>query len=248
MERLLAELAPSVHRFGLRMCHSTSDADDVLQDTLLAVTQHLGEFEGRASLSSWVFTLARTACARRRRGLKNQPALSTDQVAEPVDHRPSPEDHAERQQLAERIVAALDRLPESYREVLLLRDVEGLTAPEVAAALGVNVDALKSRLHRARGALREALRPLLEADRRPAPVPSCPDVAEMLSRKLEGELGADACAQMEAHLEGCERCTRACDAVKSALSACQSYRQRPVPPSVQERVRRAVRTWIEGRG
>ena len=68
LEELLASVAPAVERFGLRMCRNPDDADDVLQDTLLTIATHLGDFEGRSSLLSWVFTLARTACARRRRG------------------------------------------------------------------------------------------------------------------------------------------------------------------------------------
>ncbi len=74
LEHVLAKVAPSVYRFGLRMCGNAHDADDVLQDTLVQVSEHLSQFEGRSALTSWVFTLARTACSRRRRGLKNRPA------------------------------------------------------------------------------------------------------------------------------------------------------------------------------
>jgi RNA polymerase sigma-70 factor (ECF subfamily) len=132
LEELLASVAPSVHRFGLRMCKDPHDAEDVLQDTLLAIATHLGEFEGRSSFLSWVFTLARTACSRRRRGLKNQRPASLSDVAEPLDPARTPEERASDREIASAVGAALDSLSEEHREVILLRDVEGLTAPDAA--------------------------------------------------------------------------------------------------------------------
>ncbi len=241
VEALLAQVAPAVHRFGLRMCRNPTDADDVLQDTLLAVARHIGDFEGRSSLSSWVFTLTRTACARRRRGLKNQPPVSDDRVSETAADTPDPEALLEGHELASVLRRALDGLPEDYREVILLRDMEGLSAIEAAAVVGLSVDALKSRLHRARSALRLALRPLLEQAAPPSP--NCPDVATMFSRKLEGDLSPDDCSAMEQHLVGCPSCGAACDALKRALLACRHTSTAEVPPEVQAQVRAAVRAW-----
>jgi RNA polymerase sigma-70 factor (ECF subfamily) len=166
---LLSQVAPSVHRFGLRMCRSESDADDVLQDTLLSVATHLEGFEGRSAFSSWVFALARSACARRRRGLKNRPPVEHDASGDADELASSPEQDVEQQELSASLTKALSTLSEEHREVLVLRDMEGLTAPEAAAALGISVDALKSRLHRARAALRSALKPVLERDELPRP-------------------------------------------------------------------------------
>ena len=128
--------------------------------------------------------------------------------------------------------------------MILLRDVEELTAPEAAVALGVSVDALKSRLHRARAALRDALKPLLEPNA-PQAASSCPEVATLWSRKLEGDLSQDDCAQMERHLRSCTACTAACDSLKRALLACRRSATDAVRPEVQARVRAAVRAWSE---
>ena len=242
LEEVLARVAPSVHRFSTRMCRNVHDAEDVLQDTLLSVANHLGEFEGRSSLTSWVFALTRSACTRRRRGLKNQPPLSDAHLMRTEDHAPSPESQAADQELATALSKALDGLSEDHREVIVLRDIEGLSAPEAAEALGISVDALKSRLHRAREALREALRPVLEP--RISHVPSgCPDVAALWSKKLEGDLSQNDCSAMEKHLLGCPACNAACDALKQALSACRRIRTDDVPPEVQARVKAAVRAW-----
>lgn len=244
LEELLAQVAPAVERFGMRMCRNPDDADDVLQDTLLSIATHLGEFEGRSSLLSWVFTLTRTACSRRRRGLKNRPHVSEDDAPEPPDPAASPEDRAADRELARALSRALDALPDDYREVILLRDVEGLGAADAAHALGISVDALKSRLHRAREALRAALAPLLEPDA-PAPARTCPEVATLWSKKLEGELSQDDCAAMEKHLQTCRSCAAACDVLRKALLACKRSASEAARPEVQARVRAAVRAWAE---
>ncbi len=232
LEELLASVAPAVRRFGVRMCKNPHDADDVLQDTLLTIATHLPEFEGRSSLSSWVFTITRSACARRRRGLKNRPPV--DAPAERQDEASGPEALASQRELGAALSQALDALPEDQREVILLRDVEGLTATEAAEAIGITVDALKSRLHRARAAMRTTLEPLLE------PSPACPDVATQWSRMLEGDLSATDCATMEKHVATCASCSATCDALKRALALCQRSRDE-VPPEVQASVKAAVR-------
>jgi RNA polymerase sigma-70 factor (ECF subfamily) len=226
------------------MCKDTHDAEDVLQDTLLAIATHLGEFEGRSSFLSWVFTLARTACSRRRRGLKNQRPTSLSEVAEPLDAARTPEERASDREMASVVSSALDSLSEEHREVILLRDVEGLTAPDAAAALGISVDALKSRLHRAREALRGVLRPVLEPGAA-KPSPTCPDVVALWSKKMEGDLRAEDCAAMEAHLKGCPTCGAACDGLKRALLACRQSATSELAPVVRMRVKAAIREWAE---
>lgn len=237
LAQLLEQLSPLVYRFGLRMCRHRADAEDVLQDTLLSVADHLAEFEGRASLSSWVFMLARTACARKRRGLKNRSHLPEEAVAELASEAGSPEQSALQGELRLALERALGGLSSEQREVLLLRDMEGLSAPEVAEALGMSVPAVKSRLHRARISLREALR---SGEQRP-PSPGCPDVLGALSRKLEGELAAQDCAAMERHVEQCPACAAACAELRSALQVCRAQSDGPLPEAVQARVKAAVR-------
>jgi RNA polymerase sigma-70 factor, ECF subfamily len=243
LETLLGSVAPSIQRFGMRMCKNGHDAEDVLQDTLLNILNHLGEFEGRSSFSSWVFVLTRSACNRRRRGLKNKPGVPIDDVAEPREDAPSPEQGASDREMRGLLGGALDSLADDHREVILLRDVEGLSAAEAADALGITVEALKSRLFRARQALRDTLRPALEP-RAPAASAGCPDIMALWSRKLEGDLSALDCAEMEKHLEACPACASACDALKAALVACQREASPEVTPAVQASVKAAVRKWM----
>jgi RNA polymerase sigma-70 factor (ECF subfamily) len=247
MEELLASVAPSIQRFAMRMCRNPADADDVLQDALLSIATHLHEFEGRSSLPTWAFSLTRSACSRRRRGLKNQPAEQDEVLAGRPADAPGPEEVALSGEAREIVGHALDRLSDDHREVLLLRDVEGLTAPEAALALGLSVDALKSRLHRARAALRDELRPTFEAEAPPR-APGCPDVVRALSEKLEGDLDPSACAQMEKHVESCPACARTCDALKDALRACRSSSTPALTTEIRSSVRSALANWLSSRG
>lgn len=239
MEAILTAVTPSVERFVRRMCPG-AEADDVLQETLLAVLTHLDRFEGRSALTSWVFALTRSACSRRHRGQKNQPHDGDDAVAEMPDAGADPEARAADTELTGALTRALATLGDEHREVILLRDIEGLTAPEAAAALNLSVDALKSRLHRARAALREALRPVLEEAAPPAQS-RCPDVLALWSKRLEGDLSSSDCAAMERHLEGCASCGSACEALKRTLWACQQQAR----PVVSEGTRAAIRRAME---
>ncbi len=241
MESLLTEVTPSVERFVRRMCPG-SDADDVLQETLISLVRNLERFEGRAALTSWVFALTRSACSRQRRGLKNQPHEGEEAVAAARDETADPEAQASEAQLSRSLHDALDTLSPEHREVILLRDVEGLTAPEAAAALHLSVDALKSRLHRARAALRDALKPVLEGSATPPNV-QCPDVMTLWSSRLEGDLTPVDCAAMERHLEGCQSCGSACNALKKALWACQSLKTPAASPELRARIREAIAQW-----
>ncbi len=245
LETLLARSAPQVRRFAQRMCQRDGDADDVLQDALFAASRDLAKFRGESSFSSWLFALARSACARRYRR-----ALDKAGVAVPLDddaHGRSfssqargPDEELASHETATMLDEALAQLEESAREVLLLRDVEGLTAPEVSVVLGITVDAVKSRLHRARAALRERLEPAIRID--DAKGARCTHIARTFSTHLEGDLSAVDCAAMEKHVVRCPRCAIACASLKRTLKLCQVAGgvEGAVPAEVQNLVRKAV--------
>jgi RNA polymerase sigma-70 factor (ECF subfamily) len=140
------------------------------------------------------------------------------------------------------LARAIDALDPPQREVLVLRDVEGLSAPEVAKVLGVSIDTVKSRLHRARVAVRQELSPVLG---RPAietrRLSTCPDVLTLFSQHLEGDIDPKVCAAMEAHLAQCSQCRRACESLKRLLGACRQLPAPEVPASVAASIKAAIR-------
>lgn len=216
------------------------------RDTLLSVADHLHEYEGRASLESWVFMLARTACARRRRGLKNRAHLPEAAAPELASDDGTPEDAAGQSELRIRLERALRNLSDEQREVLFMRDMEGLSAAEVAASLDLNVAAVKSRLHRARAGLREAWEAAAKTSVPPKST-DCPNVVLALSKKLEGDLVAEDCATMEKHLETCPACSEACATLRVALGACRSHEKGEVSAELRARIQELVRSLVAAR-
>lgn len=246
LDTLILRYQPRVFRFGLKMCRNVEDAGDVVQDTLLALARNIGEFRGEASISTWLFAIARNACMRRRRRSKFAPAREEslerleagvrDAIADPSS---GPERAAFGHEIEQRLADAIDTLEPGQREVLVLRDVEGLSAPEVAEVLGIQVDAVKSRLHRARLIVRARLAPALGAPVS-APDSGCPDVLALFSRHLEGDIAAHVCHEMEAHLAQCRNCLATCDSLRRSIAVCQAAPPGPVPAAVANAVRASV--------
>lgn len=248
VERLLERHQERIFRFGMRMCRDEDDARDVVQETLLALARGVRDFRGESSLSTWLYTVARSHCLKKRRTSKFAPRVEdafTEELAQVVAPGASPDEAVETRRALAALERALGALDPDHREVLLLRDVEGLTAPEVAVVLGIGVDAVKSRLHRARAALRARL----ASDEGLAPPPAlgpCPDIAELYSRNLEGEIGPDTCAELERHVAACPRCKGVCAALESSLRLCRAAPRVPVPPAVQQSIRVALRDLLRG--
>ena len=265
LEDLIGRHQRRVYRFGLKMCRDPEDAKDVLQETLLAAARTVKDFRGASSVSTWLYTIARSFCIKKRRRSKfapeqeesldaREPGLEARQVADPSR---GPDDELAGRQVEAALERAISGLDPMYREVLVLRDVEGLTAPEVAEVMELSVEAVKSRLHRARLAVREAVAPLLGAIAPAASAPGgepagpaaapgagCPDVVELLSRHLEGEISASACAEMEQHLARCPTCQSRCDSLQRTLALCRAAPLPEVPKAVQADVRRALQKFI----
>jgi RNA polymerase sigma-70 factor (ECF subfamily) len=154
LEALLRLHRATVFRYGLRVCRSTEDAEDAVQETLFAAARSIGSFRRAAAITTWLFTIVRNKCHRLFFHRHSEPDLA-DVLPVLVEPPRSTEDQVASQQIQRILATALSNLEPAHREVILLRDVEGLTAPEAAERLGVSVQALKSRLHRAREALRE---------------------------------------------------------------------------------------------
>jgi RNA polymerase sigma-70 factor, ECF subfamily len=155
LDRLVVAHRNGVYRYGLQVCRTTEDAEDAVQETLWAATRAIKTFRGTAtSIASWLFTIVRRECLRLLEDHRHDPvALDEELNAKPGDD--DPERLLEAQRRAELLAGALADLDPLHREVILLRDIQELTAPEAAARLGISIDALKSRLHRARVSLRD---------------------------------------------------------------------------------------------
>lgn len=166
-------------QYSLMVCGHREDAEEVAQDALLKVFKNFDQLRQPERIRSWVFRIARNACLMKRRKSVFAPEqeLSLDELMpvrnqgpgevrlEIADWSGLPEDQVLREELKDVLRRAIQALPEIYKTVLLLRDVEDLSTTETAGILDVSEDVVKTRLHRARLAVRKDLDGYLRAHR-----------------------------------------------------------------------------------
>jgi RNA polymerase sigma-70 factor (ECF subfamily) len=172
-ETLFRDHAPRVYNLARRMLGNDADAEDVTQDVLLTVLRKLGTFRGDAAFPTWLHRVTvNAALAHRRRRATRENHQEHDpldrfqengHVAEPVRRWSiEPGEVLQDRETQELIESAIRALPEMYRDVYVLADVESLPNAEIAEMLGLSLSAVKSRLHRARLMMRDALAPHFE--------------------------------------------------------------------------------------
>jgi RNA polymerase sigma-70 factor (ECF subfamily) len=172
LDGLIERYSGRVYRLAVGITGNAADAEEVVQDVLVTVVQKGHTFEGRAAVSSWIHRITVNAALVKRRARHAEREVSLDallpafhadghRAGDPallkLDWSQTPESQLLSRETQAVVRAAIESLPETYRVVLALRDIEGLSNEEVAAAIQDSVGAVKSRLHRARMALREVL-------------------------------------------------------------------------------------------
>ena len=203
-----------LHVHCYRMLGSFQDAEDALQDTLLAAWRSIGAFEGRASLRTWLYRIATNRCLNARRSASRRPAKEWDvpnveppeptRLGEVVWLEPFPDAllesatqlplgpearYEQTESVSLAFVTALQLLPPRQVAVLLLRDVLGFHASEVASMLDSTVESVNSALKRARASLRSGRAPL--GDRVPPPTPHSPSEQEVVTKFVSAWQSAD---------------------------------------------------------
>ncbi|MCC7175061.1 MAG: sigma-70 family RNA polymerase sigma factor [Bryobacterales bacterium] len=167
----VASFRTRLFQYSLLVCGHREDAEEVAQDTLLKVFENFGQLREPERVRPWVFRIARNACLMKRRKSVFAPAqeLSLDELMPAVaqdgrerrleiaDWSKLPEDQVLRGELQRVLQDSISALPDIYKTVLLLRDVEELSTGETAGILEVSEDVVKTRLHRARLSLRQSL-------------------------------------------------------------------------------------------
>jgi len=152
-----------LYRVARAILRNDSEAEDVMQDAYVRAYEHLGQFAGRAKFSTWLTRIAvHEALMRRRRGNRYQELQPmSEREKDPMEAFPSmalnPEQQASTSQIRGLLEEAVEQLPDAYRAVFILRDVEEINTIETAAVLNLTEENVKVRLHRARALLRKSL-------------------------------------------------------------------------------------------
>jgi RNA polymerase sigma-70 factor, ECF subfamily len=170
MDRLLRRTQEVALRFGILVCGHPEDAEDVMQDALLKTYLHVGTIREPDAFRTWLYRTVRNACLTKRRRRSGEPRRVTsmeqgeagEAPIDVADPAPGPEALAFNAKLGERLRDALHALPPPFRVVVLLREVQGLSTRETAAAMGISEDNVKTRLRRARNLLRDRLTEFFE--------------------------------------------------------------------------------------
>ena len=171
-ETLVRTYMPMMLRVARRFMRSEEDARDAVQDAFVSAFRSIGRFESNAQLSTWLHRIVINACLMRLRTRRRRPEEDIEEYLPRFredGHQLLPNENwvetaetiLQRTELAGIVRASIDQLPDTYREVILLRDIEELSTDEAAEVLGVTPNAVKIRLHRARQALRTLLDPYM---------------------------------------------------------------------------------------
>lgn len=169
MERLLMRAQEVAYRFSQMVCGRADDADDAMQEALLKTYRYASRIRQPSAFRAWLYRTVKNACliGRRRRVDEPQHMLSLDELLpsreggtqpiEVADPGKGPDQIAINRALGRRLNAALAKLPQPYRLIVFLREIEGLSTREVARVAGISEANVKTRLHRARLFLRQEL-------------------------------------------------------------------------------------------
>lgn len=174
-EQLVREHSGKLLAVARRFLHNDEDARDALQDAFLSAFKAIHEFDGDSRLATWLHRITVNSCLMKLRKKKARPERSIDellptfladghQANPPAEWPESSETILQRSETREFVRACIDRLPENHRTILLLRDIEEVDTEGAARMLGVTTNVVKTRLHRARQALRTLLDPFVRGD------------------------------------------------------------------------------------
>ena len=154
---LVEQYRDNVYRLAYRMCGNAYDADEAAQEAFVAAWRALPNFRGDAKFSTWLYRLTTNAAIDVMRREKRHKAAGDGEMVEVADDTDSPQETVERTEQQEAVQKALSTLSEEYREVLLLRYMEELDYAEIAEVLQLPSGTVKSRINRAKAALKTAL-------------------------------------------------------------------------------------------
>jgi RNA polymerase sigma-70 factor (ECF subfamily) len=248
---LFDRYAGQLYALGLRFCGNGDEAEDLVQEVMLAAFRNWDQFDGRAKPSTWFYTIASRACQRRHRLRAGEPARmasfedllpsSEGYVADLRELQSDPLDDQLQRETRDAVETAIATLPIEFRMPLVLKEIADLSLEEIAAVTGVPKATVKTRVHRGRLRLRK------EFDRRiggrPAPESARPPgvCLDLLEAKLEAmDRGLEGIAR---DLDGplCERCEAVFSGLDAVRHACGEMGGECLPSEVRQRLEHQLR-------
>lgn len=231
---LVKLVGPRLVGSARRILGSQLEAEDAVQETLLAVWKNIGKFEGGSSLYSWMYRILMNNCFGRLRSTRDSKEISLSRL-DKENELTLPDTRGRQGPTIEKQIAmrhtiekALQQIPEEFRVVLLLRDVEELSSKEVAEILGIPDSLVRQRLHRARTVMAEILRPELCS----GPELTCGGQLDLLMDFIDGLLAADKLDPVGSHIASCEACSRLLSEYRVTIGFSKALRAPTLPPDL----------------
>lgn len=168
LAELVKKYEQTVYNFAFKVCRNKDKAEHAMQETFMSMVKSISQFSGKSKLSTWLYTIVSNHCLMQARSDKSKFHDSLDDEETYVDEgsivewKVTPEKVAENNELKAILDEAIQKLPQDYKIVFLLRDIEGLSTDETAKIVKLSIPAVKSRLHRARAFLRNELDKILK--------------------------------------------------------------------------------------
>ena len=175
-EEVVEKYHQKVFNLVYRYLNDYDEAQDLTQDTFVRAHQSWATFRGESQVYTWLYRIALNLCHNRLKQLKRRQRVEAESLDQPVEGESedmlrevpdltlSPERLVENKELQQVIRRAIRQLPEDYKQVIILRDIEGFSYSDIAKITGSSLEAIKSRLFRARTALKDLLRPYLNGE------------------------------------------------------------------------------------
>lgn len=256
-EQVVGEMLPTLYRLAYGITQDPMEAQDAVQDALVSMVRKLEDFQERSSLATWLYRITVNASLDklRRRSRRGQTIsieeflpLFTEEgryAEEVVDWSDAPLERLLSSEAAERIRQAIGSLPEEQRVVLVMKDMEDFSLSEIAHTLELSLPAVKSRLHRARLALRGVLASYFK-ERQGSGVTerkkpgkhkhTCQELVELLCDYLEGDLPQEEKEELDRHMRECPPCMAFLKTYRKTSQICRSLRPEDIPQEMRERL------------
>jgi RNA polymerase sigma-70 factor (ECF subfamily) len=244
----------SIYFLLLSLLKNETDAEDAAQETVIKVYQNLDKFRGDAQFRTWVLSIARNEGLGKLRkiGSRREDSLDAETDESSGDYTPAiltswkeiPAEALEQKELGAILRQAIEGLPEIYRNIVLLRDIEEMDIRQTAAVLGISEASVKVRLHRARALLQRHLAPQLKgyAPKRKG------WFGGHISAYIDGEVDASLRADIDRHLETCEICSAVLDSTRNVVILVADDRVFELPAGFSERLHARIDRELEAPG